>query len=107
MKKAHGEECYVENLVCELTEEEADVMRRLRNSFLHCEKLQRHVQLLLNHGSLYKIYNNNLLFHGCVPMNENGSFTEVTLFGETHKGKKLFRIARRWKGLLCPLLWPA
>lgn len=74
----------------ELTEEEADVMRRLRNSFLHCEKLQRHVQLLLSRGSLYKIYNNNLLYHGCVPMNEDGSFTEVTLFGETHKGKKLY-----------------
>ena len=73
-----------------LTEEEADVMQRLRNSFLHCEKLQRHVRLLLKRGSMYKIYNNNLLYHGCVPMNEDCSFAEVTLFGETHKGKKLY-----------------
>ena len=41
---------------------------RLRTSFIHCEKLQRHVRLLLKRGSMYKVYNGNLLYHGCVPL---------------------------------------
>ena len=76
----------------ELTPEEADVMKRLRTSFIHCEKLQRHVRLMLKRGSMYKIYNGNLLYHGCVPMNEDGSFAKVNVFGKEYSGKALYDV---------------
>ena len=76
----------------ELTPEEADVMKRLRTSFIHCEKLQRHVRLMLKRGSMYKIYNGNLLYHGCVPMNEDGSFVKVNVFGKEYSGKALYDV---------------
>ena len=76
----------------ELTPEEADVMKRLRISFIHCEKLQRHVRLMLTLGSMYKIYNGNLLYHGCVPMNEDGSFAKVNVFGKEYSGKALYDV---------------
>lgn len=75
-----------------LTQEEEDVMARLSSSFRHCEKLQRHVNLLLKKGSMYKIYNQNLLYHGCVPMNEDGSFAKVNIFGEEYSGKALYDV---------------
>ena len=76
----------------ELTPEEADVMKRLRTSFIHCEKLQRHVRLMLKRGSMYKIYNGNLLYHGCVPMNDDGSFAKVNVFGKEYSGKALYDV---------------
>ena len=51
----------------ELTEEESKVMLRLQQVFMRCEKLQRHVKFLFSKGGMYKIYNGNLLYHGCVP----------------------------------------
>ncbi len=75
-----------------LTEEEEAVITRLQSSFRHCEKLQRHMKLLLKKGSMYKIYNGNLMYHGCVPMDENGDFKKVTIFGESYSGKKLFDV---------------
>ena len=76
----------------ELTEEEMEVMLRLKSSFRHCEKLQKHVEFLLKRGSLYKIYNGNLLYHGCVPMNEKGEFTKVNIFGKEYSGKALYDV---------------
>ena len=76
----------------ELTPEEAEVMARLRTSFIHCEKLQRHVRLMLKRGSMYKIYNGNLLYHGCVPMNEDGSFAKVNIYGKYYSGKELYDV---------------
>lgn len=76
----------------ELTEEEEEVMKRLKMSFIHCEKLQRHVRLMLKKGSMYKIYNGNLLYHGCVPMNEDGSFAKVNIFGREYEGRELFDV---------------
>lgn len=75
-----------------LTQEEEEVMARLSSSFRHCEKLQRHVNLLLKKGSMYKIYNQNLLYHGCVPMNEDGSFAKVNIYGEEYSGKALYDV---------------
>ena len=75
-----------------LTDEELDVMKRLCSSFLHCEKLQRHIQLLLKKGSIYRVYNDNLLYHGCVPMNEDGEFTSVNIYGNYYSGKALFDV---------------
>ncbi|PWM68339.1 MAG: class 3 fructose-bisphosphatase [Eubacteriales Family XIII. Incertae Sedis bacterium] len=74
----------------EFTEDEKDLLRRLRASFEQSEKLQKHIRFLFSHGALYKAYNNNLMYHGCVPMTENGEFEEVTIFGKTIKGKELF-----------------
>jgi fructose-1,6-bisphosphatase III len=76
----------------ELTEQEQEVMERLQSSFRHCEKLQRHMKLLLKKGNLYKVFNGNLLYHGCVPMNADGTLKEVTLFGKSYKGKALFDV---------------
>lgn len=74
----------------ELTERETEVMEKLRAAFIHCEKLQKHMQLLLKKGGMYKTYNGNLLFHGCVPLNEDGSFKEMQIYGSTCSGKALF-----------------
>lgn len=75
-----------------LTKEEEDIMERLVCAFQNCEKLQRHMHFLLNKGSLYKVYNNNLLYHGCVPLNEDGSLKSVRLYGRVYKGKRLYEV---------------
>lgn len=75
-----------------LTEEEEEVMRGLRQAFLNCEKLQRHVRFLYSKGGLYKIYNGNLLYHGCMPMEEEGSFASVEICGKEYSGKALYDI---------------
>ncbi len=76
----------------ELTAEEQEVMMRLRASFRHCEKLQKHAKFLLKKGGLYKIYNDNLLYHGCVPMDKKGNFTKVNIFGKEYSGKALYDV---------------
>lgn len=73
----------------ELTAEEADLMNKLKTSFKNSEKLQKHVKFLYAKGSMYKSYNSNLLYHGCIPMNENGSFAEFEIDGKSVKGKEL------------------
>lgn len=75
-----------------LTEEEEDVMERLVSAFLGCDKLQSHMQFLLKKGSLYKVHNGNLLYHGCVPLNEDGSFSEVDVYGKKYRGKALYDV---------------
>ena len=75
-----------------LTEEEEQVVERLRHAFVHCEKLQRHVRFLFSKGSLYKVYNSNLLYHGCVPMDEEGNFLKVNVYGKEYSGKELYDI---------------
>lgn len=75
-----------------LSQEEADVIERLTTAFLNCEKLQKHVRFLFTQGSLYRVYNGNLLYHGCVPMNEDGSFTSVNIYGKEYAGKALYDI---------------
>ncbi len=75
-----------------LTREEEDIMKRLEQAFLNCEKLQKHMRFLLNKGALYKVYNNNLLYHGCVPLNADGSLKSVRIYGHSYKGKSLYEI---------------
>ena len=79
-----------------LTDEEEDIMERLERAFTSCEKLQDHMRFLLTKGGLYKVYNNNLLYHGCVPLNEDGSLKEVTLFGKKFKGRSLYDALDRY-----------
>ena len=75
-----------------LTPEEETVVDRLQSAFRHCERLQRHMRLLLNRGSLYKVFNGNLLFHGCIPLNEDGSFKEVDVYGKKYRGRALYDV---------------
>ncbi len=80
----------------ELTAEEENVMCRLEQAFTGCEKLQRHMRFFLDAGSLYKIYNGNLMFHACVPLNDDGTFKEVDVFGEKYKGRALYDVLERY-----------
>lgn len=73
----------------ELTESEMEVVKRLKESFIHSEKLQKHTSFLYSKGSLYRKYNENILFHGCIPIDENGELEAIEVFGEKLKGKAL------------------
>lgn len=75
-----------------LSEQEADIMDRLEQAFLNCEKLQTHMRFLLSKGSLYKVHNGNLLYHGCIPLNENGSLRTVKIYGQKYKGRALYDV---------------
>ncbi len=72
------------------TEDEYDLMERMAASFTSSRRLQNHISFLLSHGSLYKVFNNNLLYHGCIPMTPDGEFCEVDVGGETKSGKAYF-----------------
>jgi fructose-1,6-bisphosphatase-3 len=72
-----------------LSEDEIEVMEQLVLSFKQSEKLQKHIQFLYEKGSLYKVYNRNLMFHGCIPTNKEGEFSKVTIGEETYSGKAL------------------
>ncbi|MBQ9607532.1 MAG: fructose-1,6-bisphosphatase [Lachnospiraceae bacterium] len=73
-----------------LTPEEEEVVERLKTAFMHSEKLQKHVRFLYSKGSMYRVYNGNLLYHGCVPMDENGSFMSMKIDGKEYAGKALY-----------------
>lgn len=79
-----------------LTEEEEEVMDRLVNAFLGCEKLQQHMQFLLKTGSLYKVYNGNLLYHGCIPLNEDGTLRRVNVYGKEYQGRELYHVLEKY-----------
>ncbi|PTN05619.1 fructose-1,6-bisphosphatase [Mangrovibacterium marinum] len=72
-----------------LTPEEKDLAEKLRFSFLNSERLQRHVKTLFSKGSTFLTYNSNLLYHGCIPLDDKGDFKEVTIHGKKYKGKEL------------------
>lgn len=73
-----------------LTTEEEKIINDLVKSFLKSESLQRHMKIFIEKGSMYKIENNNLMYHALVPLNEDGSLKEVSLGSVSFKGKKLF-----------------
>ncbi len=64
-----------------LTEEEASVMNYLKNAFMRSEKLQKHISFFFEKGEMYTIFNKNLLFHGCIPLDENGEFIRFEFAG--------------------------
>ena len=72
-----------------LTAEEEEVLRALSASFVNSEKLQSHIKFLYSHGALYTRINGNLLYHGCIPLDEEGNFQPVTLGGVRLAGKDL------------------
>ncbi|GFP74656.1 fructose-1,6-bisphosphatase [Clostridium fungisolvens] len=73
----------------ELIPEEIELIEKLKSSFLNSEKLQKHVRFLFAKGSMYLKYNSNLLFHGCIPLSEDGSFRKVSIgaSGKKYSGK--------------------
>lgn len=73
-----------------LTDEEASVMEKLRNSFVNSDKMRKHMRWLYAKGSLYLVRNSNLMFHASVPLNEDGTFMKVRVHGEEYSGKALF-----------------
>ena len=73
-----------------LSEEEAELFERLKKSFLNSDKLQEHIRFIYEKGSVYKICNSNLLFHGCIPTKSNGELETIDFLGRDVKGKKLF-----------------
>ena len=76
-----------------LTEEESHVIDQLTLSFKQSEKLQKHVRFLYSKGSLYKIHNGNLLFHGCVPMSSEGEILTFTMGGKERSGREFMDYA--------------
>jgi fructose-1,6-bisphosphatase-3 len=75
-----------------LSNEEEELMHKLRHAFVRSERLQRDVRFLYSKGSLYKVFNSNLLYHGCVPLDENGNFRKVNVYGSEYSGKQLYDV---------------
>ena len=72
-----------------LTKEEEELVHNLCMSFKHSSTLHRHIRFIYSHGGMYKCCNSNLLYHGCIPMKENGEFDELNLNGIIYSGKRL------------------
>lgn len=79
----------------DLTAEEEQVIQQLTESFRHSEKLQKQVRFLYSNGSLYKVHNGNLLFHGCIPMETDGTLSAFTIGGEKRSGRAFMDYADR------------
>lgn len=75
-----------------LSAEEEEIMERLEKGFQNCGKLQQHMHFLLAKGGLYKVYNDNLLYHGCIPLTEDGSLKEVEIYGKKYRGRALYDV---------------
>jgi len=78
-----------------LTDEEKHVIDQLTDSFRHSEKLQKHVRYLFSKGGLYKIHNGNLLYHGCIPMQEDGQLLTFSIGGKERSGREFLDYAEK------------
>lgn len=78
-----------------LTEEESHVIDQLTDSFRNSEKLQKHIRFLYSKGCLYKVYNGNLLFHGCIPMDTEGNLLRFTIGGKERSGREFLDYAEK------------
>lgn len=77
----------------ELSDEEKAVIDELKSMFLNSARLKKHITFLYEKGGMYKIFNGNLLYHGCVPLREDGLVDEIEFFGEKYKSKAYFDMA--------------
>ncbi|MBS6955675.1 MAG: fructose-1,6-bisphosphatase [Enterocloster asparagiformis] len=73
----------------ELTDGEKELLKTLKASFKHSGRLHKHVKFLYSHGAIYKCYNSNLLYHGCIPMREDGSFDSIVAGNAIYSGRSL------------------
>lgn len=78
-----------------LSDAEAEIIKGLKNSFLYSEKMQRHLKFLFAKGSIYLCYNGNLLYHGCIPVDEKGELYEVEIGGRILKGRGLMEYCEK------------
>ena len=78
-----------------LSEDEVEMLHTLSMSFRHSDLLHKHVKFLYSHGALYKSYNKNLLYHGCIPMKKDGSFDTMVFNGVSYSGKSLMDFVDR------------
>lgn len=74
----------------QLTTEESEVVTKLLTNFIENPTLKKHIRYLYSKGTLYLVRNSNLLYHGSMPLNEDGSFKKLTILGEEYSGKALF-----------------
>jgi len=72
-----------------LTKDEEKVVNKLRESFVTSEKLKKHIELFINKGAMYSCYNDNLLIHGCMPVDSEGNFQKFTYENKQYEGKAL------------------
>ncbi len=79
----------------ELTRGEKELLRTLCASFRHSEVLQRQVKFIYSHGGIYKCYNSNLLYHGCIPMKKDGTFDVIMINGKGYQGRSLMDFLNR------------
>lgn len=72
-----------------LTEEESVLIDKLVYSFVNSDKLQKHVRFLFSKGNMYLKFNSNLLFHGCIPLDDEGNLKSMCIQGEEYESKRL------------------
>ena len=73
----------------ELTDEENELMTVLSYSFMHSDRLNRHIRFLYSKGSMYKTINGNLLFHGCIPLDKDGELQSINIEGRQYSGREM------------------
>lgn len=76
----------------ELTDEENEILLKLHRSFVSGQRLKKHIQFLYDKGSMYNVYNRNLIYHGCVPVDNNGIFDKLFINGSYYHGRALLDI---------------
>lgn len=74
---------------CQLTKEEQELLQKILHSFQNSERISRHLDFLMEKGSMYLCYNNNLLLHGCIPLHQNGDFKSLRIGDKHYAGKEL------------------
>ncbi|EAD7019180.1 fructose-1,6-bisphosphatase [Listeria monocytogenes] len=102
----------------ELTDAERELIGKITAAFKNCRRLQKHVQFLYSKGSMFLTYNGNLLYHGCIPLHEDGTFMEMKLRGEKYAGRSLLeqfeiltreayvrRTGTKEKKYACDIVW--
>ena len=86
----------------ELTEEETEILRKLHRNFVSSQRLQKHIRFLYEKGSMYNVYNGNLIYHGCVPVDKTELLINCALMGNIIMEKRCWISARKKQE---PLIW--
>ena len=73
-----------------LTEKEKKLIEMLTEEFRHSKRLGEHMKMLLEYGSMYRVFNDNLIMHGCVPTEADGSFSEIRIGDDKYSGRQLY-----------------
>lgn len=89
VQKNHTEDIY------QLCAEEAEIMEELRMAFVNSRRLNEHIRFLYEKGSMYKTFNGNLLYHGCIPLDKEGNFEGICIDGRMYKGRAYLEYAEK------------